>query len=122
MGGQQHAIRIVGINVYRIHYHIGVRHALKAPAGVDGFVQPLSRSCVHHIALLRILHQAPRPSGFRRNALDLAKMNSRVPALVDSAARAQVNRVWMLGIDDDRKHVRVDNQSLLDVVPGLAAV
>ncbi len=122
IGGQQHAIRIAGIDVHVVHHNVRIRHALKVLTGVDGLVQPLGRSRVHHIALLRILHQAPRPSRFRRNALDPAEQSPRVLALVDSAARAQVNRMRMLGIDDDRKHIRVHNQSLLDVVPCLAAV
>ena len=51
-------------------------------------------------------------------------LNSRsgVLALVDAAARAHVNDVGVIGIDDDGEHVGVVDDSLLDVVPVGASV
>ena len=115
-------IRIARIDEDVVHDHVRAGHALEALAAVQGFVKPLGGSGINHVAIRRVLFQHARSARGVGNALDLLEQLGRVHALVNPAACAGENSLSIGRIDDDRKYVRVVDDALLDVAPGLAAV
>ena len=89
---------------------------------VHSLVEALGGSGIDHLAILRILHENARPARVEGMPSILWNRIATGFALVNSAARAQINDARLHGIDDDRKHIGVFDQALLDVVPVLAAV
>src|SRR6185437_8225613 len=57
-----------------------------------------------------------------RYALDFMKVRAGIDALINPGASAGINSARCPGIDDDGEHIRIHDQSLLDVLPGFATI
>ena len=113
---------ILGVDVDVVDDHIRTRHPLPLFPPIEGLIQTFSGAGIDGIGVGWIEHQNARPSRGHGNALNLVVKLASAVAAIDPGTGAGVDHVGGSGIDDDREHIGVVDQPLLDVVPIGAAV
>src|SRR5678815_1827955 len=69
-----------------------------------------------------MLDDGSRPSRLRRNTLHFRPAVARITGFINATAGRRDYVVRIAGIDINRKDVRVVNDSVLDILPGLPAI
>src|SRR6185437_2754311 len=97
-------------------------HLLPGLTAIRGLQQPFSRPGVKNIRIRWILPDHVRAALAMRNAFKLHPGFPAIRAVVNAAARAGENPVWLGLIDVDGENIRIVDHSCVNRVPSLAAI
>src|ERR1019366_9630619 len=122
IGGQQHALGLARVDEYVVHDHVRRRIELPFAAAVKGLPQAARGAGIHGAGPLRVLLQNPGTDRRVRYAVDAGKKSAGIQAFVNSRTGAEENRGGPAGIDRSEENVGIQEHSLLDAVPALAAI